>query len=178
MGIEQYASEHFGTSTSQAGTNPCSLPRYAERGDIEQIFGKENVKKWADVDNNGVLIDIDTRICWALAESRAFIDARLRGGPYAIPFVAPFNYQIISQSARFAGVLLYESRGITDFSENGRPQHQLSAHRDQVLRWLQQIIAGLQRLDLAQVPNTPAAVPFIDEESDPVRLEDYFYPGE
>ncbi len=158
MGIEQFAGQHFGTADAESGTNPCLLPTYAERGDIEQIFGRDNVRKWADMDNLGDEATIATRICWALAESYVDINSRLRGGPYSLPFVAPLDYQIISMSARDAGVKLYEGRGITDFSENGRPQHQLSAHRDQVAKWLQQLLAGTRHLNIAQTSFVPGVV--------------------
>jgi len=173
-GPDQFAGQQFGGGGSGASANICAQPTYATRQDLEYVYGKDNVKKWADVDNLGVDDDIQERICWALAESRAYVDSRLRGGPYAIPFTEPYDYQVVSMSARYAGVLLYESRGITDFAENGRPQHQLSMHRTQVTHWLQQVLAGLQRLNAVQRSNTPASVPYTTGEEEPIELEDFF----
>lgn len=136
----------------------CSGPVYAARTDVELVFGRTNVSKWADVDNEEDSTFITNRICWALQEAYSHFNNRLRGGPYAVPFIEPFESQIISMSARLAGVMLYDSRGITDFSENGKPQHQLSAHRDMVEKFIKDVMAGIIRLDAEHVVNYPAVV--------------------
>jgi phage gp36-like protein len=146
---QQFTGQQFNGQMFLGGADTediCSRPMYAESKDIELIFGRSNVRKWADVENTESAYEIDQRICWALSEARAYIDDRLRGGRYTIPFTDPPT-RIVSMSARYAGVLLYDSRGITDMSEDGKPKHQLSAHRDMVEKFLDQILSGKIRLD-------------------------------
>jgi|SRR3990172_324296 len=124
----------------------CDGVFYANRSDIELIFGASNVSKWADVDNNGIVDNISNRVCWALQNAQADIDNRLLGGPYAVPFILPYPRQIITTTARLAGVMLYDSRGVTDFSELGNPLHQLHYHKSMVEKVLSGILSRSIRL--------------------------------
>lgn len=123
---------------------------YAVRADVENRYGKENVKRWADVDNTNNAGDITTRINWALDQATTDLNALLRYGPYAIPFTPTYDGSIISMCAQLAGVLLYESRGITDFNQiTGAPIHSLSWHRNEVMRNVKRILANQLRLAAA-----------------------------
>ena len=83
---------------------------YILRTDIEDIFGKENVKKWADLDSAGVTADITARITRAITAAEDRVNSRLRNGPYTIPFGSPES--IIQEiTAKFAGLWLYNTRG-------------------------------------------------------------------
>lgn len=134
------------------------MSRYAERVDIEFIFGADNVKKWADLDNDENDVKIANRIDEALNLATVYIDDRLRGGPYKIPFTTEGDgsssshtnvpRQILDACARYAGVKLYESRGITDFNREAEEvDHQLSPHIIAVKRFLNNVMAGVVRLD-------------------------------
>ena len=160
------------------GTDVCSLPIYAERADIEFIFGKTNTVKWADVDNESTPDEtqepeaIGKRICWALAQSRAHFDDRLLGGMYAIPFVstpgADYPQQIISMSARLAGVMLYDARGIVDAT--GEPMSDtITPHRKMVNKFLTGLLAGTVQLSLPQTVSYPDAV----QDDYSYTLDDY-----
>lgn len=129
---------------------------YATRSDIELIFGKANVIKWADVDNNNNKLDILDRITWALESATAFFDNRLRRGPYVIPFVDDLDLEVVNHCARLAGVMLYESRGYED-TENTDGSHKLSPHRRIVNHFIAGVLSG--RISIAgerQVNNLPA----------------------
>ena len=112
---------------------------YAQRGDIEQVFGKTNTVKWADLDGMGVKVDIDARIKWALETSYAELHDRLRNGPITIPMPAPYPRTLVRVQAQMAGVWLYESRGITDNQEGN---HQLAWHKKEIARLITDIHAG------------------------------------
>lgn len=125
---------------------PSAQYTYALRQDIEDVYGITNVSKWADLENLEDPVYIDRRIVWALKSSYDEINTLLLGGPYAIPFAnAPRT--IVNLQAEFAGVLLYESRGIQDFNpDTGKAVHQLSWHRENVEKRCAQIKAGRIRL--------------------------------
>jgi hypothetical protein len=148
----QFGSLQFGGSQFDPGqfgeqsVHTTSTQFYCVRKDIELIYGKTNVKTWADVDNNGILQDITDRVDWAIENSYHQINDILLGGPYIVPFEEPFPIQIITESARLAGVMLYDSRGITDFSEDGKPLHQLAYHRNMTDQFIKKILARQIRL--------------------------------
>jgi phage gp36-like protein len=139
FGITQFSG---GSATPQPGPGPCDGVYYADRADIELIFGNTNVVTWADVDNDGDDTLIVNRICWALQLSHYQINDRLTGGAYVIPFVIPYPVQIIDCCARLAGVLLYESRGIIDATDTQKPRNTVTYHRDLVEKTLRAVLDG------------------------------------
>lgn len=86
---------------------------YATREDVDFIFGASNITAWADTDNGESVADIDSRVYWAIDLAIATVDARLRPSKYDVPFVS-IDQMIVDLTARLAGVLLYDSRRITD----------------------------------------------------------------
>lgn len=138
-----------------------SILTYSTNADIEARYGVDNVAKWADLNNNQSAAEIDARKSWARTQAQADIDDALRGGPYAVPFAAPYPAAIVDLEATLAGVLLYESRGVQDFDpETGRPQHRLHYQRSRVEKKLKQIRAGAVRLSVAAVATAvPQVIP-------------------
>lgn len=136
---------------------------YIVRADIEDVFGVDNVKTWADLDNSGNLTDIAARITVAITKADALIDDMLRGGMYTIPFTGTIPETIKDISAKLAGVWLYEARGTSDVSESsGEPVHRLTWARDSAMSNVRKILAGVIRLDLT----TRITYPQIVEDAD------------
>jgi len=80
---------------------------YATQSDIENVFGKDNVAKWSNLEGES---DIDTiRIAAALAYAAEDIENRFRNGKYAIPF-SPVPVVIKHWVSTLAGLWLFESR--------------------------------------------------------------------
>lgn len=127
--------------------SPPSLQfSYCSRVDIENIYGKTNVNKWADIDSDGNLQTIDSRINWALQLSYDVVNSKLEGGIYKTPLTGRYPL-IISTQAQLAAVHLYESRGLTNFNENtGQMEHQLSQGKGWALKNLSAIRAGTIRV--------------------------------
>lgn len=119
---------------------------YADRDDIELQFGASNVLKWADIDNDADNASITDRIDWALDLADEEINTRLRMGPYAIPFTT-VPVKIKNMAAIWAGILLYEARGVPD-SEDGAGKHQLSQFKKQFDLDIRKIHAYLIRFDV------------------------------
>lgn len=133
------------------------MGRYIGRSNIEARFGTANVATWADMDNDGS--EDAGRIAAAIAYAEDTIDDRLRDSIYTTPLSATGSSMLWIEdiAARLAGVWLYESRGVDDVDEFGRPQHKLSAHREQAMRDLERILRGEVRLQLAREVNGPTA---------------------
>lgn len=137
---------------------------YATRELVESQYGATNVAKWADLNNNGDEDEVTARIDWALAEADLFIDSRLADGPYEIPF-SDTPPLIASLAAKQTGVVLYESRGVSDFNaETGRAQHQLMFQKSEVEKTLRGIVTN--KIRLVGVDQVSNPVPFIVNEDD------------
>lgn len=120
---------------------------YCTRSDIEDLFGPVNVAKWADLDNDQTAAAITARIERAIVVSSAKINDRLRGGPYLLPIVGD-PPTLVNLCASLAGLWLYESRGVQDFSpETGVPMHRLRWFSEQAEKTLRDLRAGVLRLD-------------------------------
>lgn len=137
---DQFNNDQFNVDADE-GTTTCDHV-YAVRDDVEVIYGSANVTTWADINNNGVSGDVTRRISWALCLATSWLDDRLRGGPYVVPFEEPYANSLIDACARLAGVLLYESRGIVDSTAEGEPVHQLAHHRKMVEKFVASVHAG------------------------------------
>ena len=126
----------------------AAVTGYCTRQDIEDIFGADNVSKWADIQNNGNGDHIAGRIGQAILWTTAEVNDRLREGPVELPIVT-VPRTIVDLAAHFAGVWLYESRGVEDFDpDTGAAQHKLQFHRKHVEKTLSEIRAGKRRLSI------------------------------
>lgn len=124
-------------------TDDTQSTAYSTRSNVESIYGRTNVTKWADLDNDGDVTKITNRISRMITKADDYINGVLRAGPYDIPFQQPYSQVIIDMSARLAGVLLYECRGITDGDSS---KHQLIWHLEQVDKQLRYLIKSQMRL--------------------------------
>jgi phage gp36-like protein len=111
---------------------------YATCDDLYMIFGRSNVDKWSDVDNDQDESLMRERKAWALHLASRELDDALRSGPYGTPFELPYPTTLIDATARLAGVLLYESRGLVDEESTSVMQ----PHRDRVLRFTKRVLGG------------------------------------
>lgn len=152
-----YYIEHDLPIVDIAGPPPTYNP-LCERADIEAIFGKDNVAKWADLDEGQSPAKIASRIARAIADTTVDFYDRIRGGVYLIPFATP-DRTSIGLCARLAGVWLYESRGVEDWDpETGTPGHILTWHRDHAYKELEKIKNGRRRIEQTRVSGDLPAV--------------------
>ena len=103
---------------------------YIDSGDINNVFGEDNVIRWSQLDNDVATADTN-RLTQAITFAEDHVTDRLRNGPYALPFTTcPETVKNIM--ATLAGVWLYESRGLTDDNEEGNKlqDKKVDAHRD------------------------------------------------
>jgi hypothetical protein len=125
----------------------------AARIDVERVFGPTNVRNWADLESRRDEGHIASRIEWSLELAEAKVTARLRRGPYAVPFADPVDPVVVDLIARMAGVLLYDSRGAAD---GDGETNTIAPHRRQADETIRAIMAGQVRLSHARTKSHPA----------------------
>lgn len=118
---------------------------WTSRKEMEFMFGVENLKQWADLENNQSAADISERIQWAVDEATADARERLMDSPVNLAAMSEAPRTLRVATTRLAGVLLYESRGVKDAeAENGK--HKLSYHQERADKYFQKVIAGTTRI--------------------------------
>lgn len=115
----------------------------AVRRDVELIFGRENVLKWADLDNDRDTFKAEERIVDALSNALDYIYSRIRRR-YDVPFTTTPRL-IKWLNALYAGILLFDSRLIV--AQPGLDQ--LGKHRKEFRRVLREILSGQLHLAAA-----------------------------
>lgn len=146
------------SSSSDSESEGCLS--YCDREDVEAIFGKSNVRKWADLDNNGDEGDIDARVITMMCNATDEISNRCRSGPGAMPF-DPVPRQVRFITARLAGINLHMNRGITDTDDADDP---MQVHRDEVDKFVARFLGGALEFDTRVNHNAPAAYRISDED--------------
>lgn len=143
---------------------------YSTSNDLYLAFGQENIEKWADLNNNKAPTEIADRLDWARAQAYDELNSRLAQSPYQFPLAGTPPIILTRMEAYLAGVLLYESRGVTDVGTDGKAQHTLMWHRKRVDEFVRDIYArriALQNVTLrtgavTEVRDTPQMVCFPD----------------
>ena len=145
---------------------------YCEDTDLYLAFGQANVRKWADVNNNGVNAEVTDRIAWAIENATDYLDSKLRKSRYQFPLADDSTIPPILKrmAAYYAGVLLYESRGITDVGPDGKTLHALTAQKNSVDEFIRDIHG--RRTELVGVTLRSGAVATISEAPEMVSFDD------
>jgi len=148
---------------------------YSTRDDLELAFGHTNILLWADLNNTALASEITARINWAIANADDELNSKLANSRYQFPLSDDSDIPPIlaRMSAYFAGVLLYESRGVTDVGEDGKAQHALMWHRKRVDEFIRDIHA--RRLVLIGVTLKDGAVDPVSETPSMVCFPDPAY---
>ena len=135
---------------------------YSARSDVEDVFGVDNVAKWADLDADADATKIANRITRAIAAGDAKIDQRFRSSQYAVPLVPGTSGDVVvtDWSARLAGVWLYESRGTNEMDQKGRPFNRMSGQEKKVMDHMDRVMTGKERLD-AEIISNQSESPFV-----------------
>lgn len=116
---------------------------YCTRDDIENVFGRENVIKWADLDGAEDAAHVSTRVTWAITKADEEIDDRLRGTHYRVPLANSSGNtpeDVKDLSASLAGIRLHDSRGIED-------DQAMTDIRAWVSNFFAEILGGKRKLD-------------------------------
>ncbi len=140
---------------------------YITQADIESVFGVSNVARWSQLDPDTTGADT-SRIAAAIAYAEETVQDRLRGGLYAVPFVASgssFPASLKTWIAQIAGSWLYKSRGMLD-SPSGEEQdrNRITVQERDAMRGINAVLAGQRSLELQRATasgpaGTPVSVP-------------------
>ncbi len=134
---------------------------YIDQSDIEDVFGKSNVARWANIDNtDDPTVGTQARITSAISYAERLVEARFRDREYVVPIVASSgSLELIDDiCAKLAGAWLYESRGVDDAEEEESP---VGRHKSEANKLMDRILSG--QITLAaerghQGPNAPVVV--------------------
>src|SRR6188474_1996572 len=98
------------------------MPNYCDEEDLYLAFGKDNIRKWADLQSTDDDDTTQERIDWACGIATEQTNDRLRHGPYTFPVELgsgdAYPAMLVRMTALLAGATLYEARGITDAAED------------------------------------------------------------
>lgn len=126
------------------------------RGDIEAVFGVENVAAWANLDG-GDAGEEGTRVTDAITYAEAFVDDRFRTSRYAVPLVgnSATALDVVNDSkARLAGAWLHKTRGLRESEEVAE---KMKVHEDDAAKTIMGYLAGTRLLDAARKDTTTTA---------------------
>ena len=93
---------------------------YSSRTDIDNLFGRENIARWADADNTRSEDIIAERVDWANRMAYAYVNGRLAEGRYAVPLDTPFPDVIVYIAAAISGAILFDTRRVVNAQEPDR----------------------------------------------------------
>lgn len=116
---------------------------YVTRDNLNARFGADNVTKWADLDDDGDTEKIALTISEAIADVSSYVDSRLRGGPYRVPFdEGTVPREIVDIVTALVGERLYDPRQTTDAE---KPTVSRETRRAEQM--LTSILSGTLKLD-------------------------------
>ena len=125
---------------------------YITQTDIENFYGTNNVTQWSNLDNSTASANT-TRIDAGIAWAEAYVQDRLRGLRYEIPFSGASITTLEDIIAALAGHWLYKSRGDNDTAIDAK----MAIHKAEADSLLAQIASGQLQLDLALNHSGPSA---------------------
>jgi hypothetical protein len=141
-------------------TMPANLA--CSRADVENVFGAQNVQKWADVDNCGDPTVIARRIDWSIAWATNELQDMLRDGPYVVdplPVTAAATW--VPLAAMLAGWMLSNPR-VGEDTVDPAVQRKNSWALKHVQETVHEIKTGLRRINAVparRMANVPMVMP-------------------
>ena len=129
------------------------------RSSIEDVFGKENVRKWADIDGDNDPSKITSRITDAISFSQADLYSRFRDTQYKVPFEGT-DTLMDELWAHLAGLWLHKHKSIMDYDpETKRASNPMQHLIDWVDTTIEEIRADKRILALTlETEDYPEAV--------------------
>lgn len=159
---------HIPATTANSMNSMLAIGRYTNSWNIAQKFGYDNMQSWlslpaGDTDSP---TDFALRAYEFIDNAEKQIDNELIGPYYRGDGVegdfADGVPELIEQMATaLAAVMMYEARGVNNYdSDDNRPQHRLSYHRDWYEKQLKKVKYGITVLGTAGI--NPVSAPEAD----------------
>jgi hypothetical protein len=115
-------------------------PWWTSREELERMFGRTNITRWADIENENVAEDITAQIQWSVVAGHEDAVMRLEGTSCGIIYTAPSPLRIAT--TRLAAFLLYSARGIKDAPEDQEGRSRLSTAKKLADEFFKMVRAG------------------------------------
>ena len=129
---------------------------YIDESDVDAVFAEANVDRWADQDGDKAADP--GRIDLGITAGEGYFEARMRGGPYALPVACndARSTQVVKDiCAKFAAEHIYKARGLTDEDDEGKDK--IIRLADEARRTVALLLAGSSRLDATLSHDGPTA---------------------
>jgi len=139
---------------------------WTSSSELYAMFGRTNVRKWADLENIANEDDISLRLQWAIDEATEEARMQLTDSPVDLPNMVSAPRPLRIAVTRLAGVFLYEARGIKDTSDE-EGKHRLSSHKKAAQTFFQRVQAGQLRIDAGST-----SYPVVSDDTDEDSLDD------
>ncbi len=124
---------------------------YCTSAVVEIVFGRRNVRVWADLDSDENVAAQDALIARGVAIAGEIIDSRMSTSRYTMPFEdkdGSVPTLIEEVAATLVGIYLYECRGETTFDpETGKTLHRYAHKRDWAYQMMDDIAEGRRVID-------------------------------
>ena len=111
---------------------------YCLRADVERRWGVENVRQWADLENDEDAAKILAQITWAIAQATSRIENDLSSSVYVLPF-DPVPTEVRKYAAVLAGVELFGCRSMAATNDSPTTQHAENEYQT----WLTAVLSGI-----------------------------------
>lgn len=114
--------------------------------DLENVFGRDNISSWADLDNDANPTTIANRIAWAIELATAEVEALTTGTSYDWAEISS-NVLINNAIATKAGLLLYANRAHSDEGADGStPKNPMRTFEKRMDLFFKQLTTGALKL--------------------------------
>lgn len=139
-------------SPSTSSGSAVTPTNYVDRSYVEELFGPENIVKWADADNDRDSTKIANRVDDFIRDASAYFDDRMRGHVVELPLKTPYPATVKRIVGLIAGYRLYGIRGIDDKNVVMR------SHRKEAEKLINMILSGQTELDVVNRNVYPEAL--------------------
>ena len=114
--------------------------KYCTRENVEEVYGEDNIRDWADINGTGDPIQIAARIEWTCKKAFTRINARLMRRNFALPFDDDAIPGVITDVAsELAGYYMYSARMLDG---GDRTSNNLSHMHKEAEKTLTMIVSG------------------------------------
>lgn len=115
--------------------------------DLENVFGRDNINHWADLDNDDNAGTISSRINWAINLATAEVQAQLTATSYTWDVVVG-HILVNNAIAIKAGLWLYANRAKSDEGDGTTPTNPMRRHEKWLDLFFKQLSTGALKLDI------------------------------
>ena len=143
------------------------------RSDLDDVFGKSNIDKWADLENEGDPTHIDARVAWAIALAESHVQSKIKLTTYVWESVST-NPMVEHAVALKAGMLLHMNRAVTE-SDGSAKQGNPMAKFEKLYRDFF-VAVSANEISLGEGDNEVCfGAPSVVKTADPITLDQYNY---